>query len=383
MILNVDCIGIGRKVIRASFGIYRYTFNLLNSIQRDQELDVRVRIITDPDCAEDYQELLQDDRFELVQIPRTVETRSNYVRALRKDLAAALRLTESNESAALRTSQGDTQAVLFAPRGFFLSDFPLPVIITVHDTIPWYFWRKNHNPKDYLVWKRIAWSVKRADKVIYVSASTYESVRKFLDSSETAKKSHVCYNAIDVSRLIQSEGDASAFGDYFFTLYSSHIHKGYEKTILAYLEYRNRGGKYGLVVGGASANSFDEQNNIRYISSLQDSELNQCYELCCGFISLSEIEGFGFPPVEAAFFGVPVVISRIPVYYEILSDYSNAFFTNHFLPAEVANTLLDLEQKQQQAKERHAPYPRIFSSFSPEKQKADFWKIVSSAVRLK
>jgi len=369
MILNVDCIGIGRKVIRASFGIYRYTYNLLHSIQNDQGLDVQVRIITDSDCAEDYRDLLEDKRFELVEIPRTVKTRRNYVRALRKDLADSLQI-----------GQNEGNAVLFAPRGFFLSDFPIPVIITVHDTIPWYFWRKNHNPKDYLVWKRIAWSVKRADKVIYVSASTYESVRKFLDSAETAKKSHVCYNAIDVSRLIRREGEASEFGDYFFTLYSAHTHKGYEKTILAYLEYRNRGGTLGLVVGGAPASSFDEQNNIRYIKSLQDSELNQCYELSSGFISLSEIEGFGFPPVEAAFYGVPVVIARIPVYFEILSDYSNAFFTNHFVPAEVANTLLELEEKQQQSKERHAPYPRIFSSFSPEKQKADFWKIVSSAL---
>lgn len=54
---------------------------------------------------------------------------------------------------------------------------------------------------------------------------------------------------------------------------------------------------------------------------LTEGELKWLYLNCRIFICLSLDEGYGLPPVEAAIFGAPVLVSDIPVFRETVGEY--------------------------------------------------------------
>ena len=76
-----------------------------------------------------------------------------------------------------------------------------------------------------------------------------------------------------------------------------------------------------------------------------DIELNKLYRDSLGFISLSEIEGFGYPVIEAAYWGIPVILSSIPVYYETLYYYNNAYFTSPYNIEEIVEKFFYVEKE--------------------------------------
>ncbi|MCD9155438.1 glycosyltransferase family 4 protein [Aeromicrobium duanguangcaii] len=86
-----------------------------------------------------------------------------------------------------------------------------------------------------------------------------------------------------------------------------------------------------VVVGGEDGRSADlpagtawavEQGLIRFVPRVSDAELAWLYTNADLFVCLALDEGFGLPPVEAAHFGTPVVVSDIAVFRENLGDHA-------------------------------------------------------------
>ena len=58
------------------------------------------------------------------------------------------------------------------------------------------------------------------------------------------------------------------------------------------------------------------------------------------FLFLPKIEGFGFPPLESLMYGVPPVVSDIPVLREVLGE--SAYFVDAENPKKIADGIIDV-----------------------------------------
>lgn len=80
-----------------------------------------------------------------------------------------------------------------------------------------------------------------------------------------------------------------------------------------------------FVIAGALYNEkFDfykgENENIIYTGFVNDEEMKALYQNCKAFLFPSLMEGFGIPPMEALYNGVPIIISNMSSLPEIYED---------------------------------------------------------------
>ena len=76
---------------------------------------------------------------------------------------------------------------------------------------------------------------------------------------------------------------------------------------------------------------------VRFLGSVTNGELRWLYEHARVTLYVSLDEGFGLPPVEAASFGSPVVVSDLPVFRETMGD--GAVFVDPHDPGSIAGHL--------------------------------------------
>ena len=76
-----------------------------------------------------------------------------------------------------------------------------------------------------------------------------------------------------------------------------------------------------LVAGtGRLAGELRATPGIDLLGRVDDARLAELYAGAIAVVHPSRLEGFGFPPVEAAAYGVPSVVSDLPVFRETLGD---------------------------------------------------------------
>ena len=99
------------------------------------------------------------------------------------------------------------------------------------------------------------------------------------------------------------------------------------------------------IVGGPSSRTFSrsastrEGPRIRYTGYLEDSELADLYSGASLFIYPSLYEGFGLPPLEAMLYGVPSVVSDIPVLREVYGE--SVSYVDPYDPTDVARGVIE------------------------------------------
>jgi glycosyltransferase involved in cell wall biosynthesis len=76
---------------------------------------------------------------------------------------------------------------------------------------------------------------------------------------------------------------------------------------------------------------------LRVLEGLTDAELGDVYRGAAAYVSASTYEGFGLPTLEAAHFGLPLIMSDIPIYREVLGD--QAVFFDPLSDAGIAEAL--------------------------------------------
>ncbi|HOJ62855.1 MAG TPA: glycosyltransferase [Spirochaetota bacterium] len=356
MNIYVDCIGISKKALRASFGIYRYVYNLFTGIKRDNSINLNFKIIIIKNDIDSYNFLLDDKRFDIITIDKDIKDNFTYFNVLKNDLSSLI----------------DRESIVFFPRGYFLCNIPNKKILIVHDIIPYYFWKNNRNLKSLFIWNKIKRSINKSDKVIFISSNTFLSILNLYKDKEIFNKVDILYNGVELDNFIYLEKERET-KPYFLTFYSKYPHKGYDKVIKAFIKYRENGGKNHLYVIGAKEDGLDPVNNIKYLRYINDIELHKLYRDCSGFISLSQIEGFGYPVIEAAFWGVPVILSSIPVYYETMFYYENSFFTSPYDIDKLSECLFYVENNFKIVNFKNAINEKYSLSFLAKR----FYKVVS------
>jgi glycosyltransferase involved in cell wall biosynthesis len=122
-------------------------------------------------------------------------------------------------------------------------------------------------------------------------------------------------------------------------------HKGLSCLIDAFLEARNAGLDYKLIIvgkennfrtsdGGASKklkmlleeSNGDMRKNILFTGFVSDEELQKLLTEAALLVQPSLYEGFGLPPLEALAYGTPALISDIPAFKEIYAGYPVTYF---------------------------------------------------------
>jgi glycosyltransferase involved in cell wall biosynthesis len=225
--------------------------------------------------------------------------------------------------------------------------FPKPVVVTVHDTIPWTMdsYRKSFLTRLYQ--DRCKNAVKKADYILTVSESTKKDVGEVCDVP--MEKISVSYNGIshvfrervgDEARgKILRKYNIDSSKPYFLYVGGYDERKNVEMLVKAYLSEIAPEYAVNLVLAGGKSlddrlyESFDnltklknnislraKKGNIVTIGFVDENDLPALYQSSFAFLNLSSHEGFNLPLLEALVSGTPVIVSDLPVHHEVAGD---------------------------------------------------------------
>lgn len=218
--------------------------------------------------------------------------------------------------------------VYFNPNYNIPSGIRIPICSTIHDLL---FWDVKDVSSLMGRWIRIL-AVKRAyrlsDLIFTVSEFSLSRIHKYLGHKQVV----VTYNAL---RPITGYVHTS-IPDKKYIVFVGNVkpHKGLKDLLMAYTTfglYNN----YDLVIVGSYQNfrtaypeilQYGQIDGISFTGQVPDETLLTLIGNAAMLVQPSVYEGFGIPPMEALFLGVPVVLSDIPVFKEIYSAFPVTFF---------------------------------------------------------
>jgi glycosyltransferase involved in cell wall biosynthesis len=207
-----------------------------------------------------------------------------------------------------------------------------PLLTTIHDL--------NHVvlAENYSVFHRIYYSfflarkVGRAEAVITVSKFSRDEILRFFKLP--ADKVQVIYNGIDDHFFVHGSSTREALeafrskyelpDRYILTIGNRKPHKNVHRTVEAYCS-----GNFAEPLVLLSefdptllkiAERYQKKHQIHFLRFVDRREFPLVYAGAAAFVFPSLYEGFGFPPLEAAACGLPVVTSRRASLPEVLKD---------------------------------------------------------------
>ncbi|HAT2374445.1 TPA: glycosyltransferase family 4 protein [Raoultella ornithinolytica] len=196
-------------------------------------------------------------------------------------------------------------------------------IITIHDIRP----RKY--PDSTIQFLNFKYLIPRVAKKVKHIITVSNAVKEQLVSVYGLDKNKisVVYNAV-TENLGFNEKPTSKERDMNKVLMigASWRHKNAHLFISNYMKFEN---KIELIVVSGKTNYQQElielvkkeklEKRVTFLSNLSDAEIGDLYTKSTVLVYPSKDEGFGIPPIEAMSKGLPVIVSNIPVFKEILS----------------------------------------------------------------
>lgn len=202
-------------------------------------------------------------------------------------------------------------------------------ILVIHDLL---YLRREWAPNRAFCLQRsmfVPRSARIADKIVSISKWVKDDIVSHFHVSEN--KVVPIYNYFDFSKF--NEGAVSEkiknicdLGNYFLIVCSNAKHKNTITALKSFNQYRRQNGVKRLIVIGrfssdllAYVNRLDDnvQSAITNIHGISNAELGYVYKHAYCYISTTLFEGLGMPIVEAMYFGLPCIVSDIPVLREV------------------------------------------------------------------
>jgi glycosyltransferase involved in cell wall biosynthesis len=212
-------------------------------------------------------------------------------------------------------------------------------VVTIHDCIHLMFPQYLPGRLAHAYAKLQMWTAAhRSDRVLTVSeASKLDILRRF---RVPADKITVVYNAIDERlSLAPTDEDVKRVSVRYqlkdpFALYVGNIrpHKNLERLIEAFHQLRQESAfeALKLVIIGDEISKYQGlrravhvhklHKHVRFLGFVPLETLSVLYQLASVFVFPSLYEGFGLPPLEAMYYGTPVVTSNVSSLPEVVGD---------------------------------------------------------------
>jgi glycosyltransferase involved in cell wall biosynthesis len=291
--------GVGKSI-----GVYNYARHLLHAVASSERVGVQLVVACNRAALADFS-----------PPPGCVSIEHLVLGDQAPPLAKRLHWIYFGAAQAVRRTRAD---VYFSPRGFlpYLLRVLKPgvrSVVTIHDLIR--LWYREHFPghfnwlEDQFICYELMRSARRADRLIAISNTSAEDI-----AARIGPRGGVCiaYNGVAVA---EAPSEPPRTG-YLFAISSELPHKNKDRLLAGYARYRNSSARpLQLVVCGIPDPCME---GVSVVKNLSDLELSNYYSGAQGFLFLSLVEGFGFPPLEAMSHGVPVLCSDIAVFRELL-----------------------------------------------------------------
>lgn len=180
-------------------------------------------------------------------------------------------------------------------------------------------------------------------RVVTVSNHTKYAIASFFHDIDI-EKLNVFYSPStsykeDADKLLDSE-------KYFLTVSSAREEKNILRAVIAFDKLLSQGCMKGfkMKLTGIERNIFKYKiknpNNFEYCGYVSEKDLNSLYANAYALVYPSLTEGFGYPPLEAMRYNVPVLASSFTSIYEICGD--AALYFNPFSIDEIKNRMLQM-----------------------------------------
>jgi len=232
-------------------------------------------------------------------------------------------------------------------------------VLGLHDLIP-LLYPSAISPGFYLDFRR--WfdtMVPSCDAIVCVSQSTAQSLVDYLDAHSYPADAlrrvgwwrlGADFAAAEIAPSRKAVAIAASRAPFFLSVGTLEPRKGYGSALDAFERLWRSGvdARY-VVIGHAGwqgrllarrIHDHEEYGQrLFWLDAADDSSLRHLYAHACGLVSASIAEGFGLPLAEAAFHGLPVIVSDIPAYREI-ADEGATFFP----PLDVAALSMRLRE---------------------------------------
>ncbi len=287
-----------------------------------------------------------------------IDTKNNYVWFLSKKEFNTLAMPRPNWKKVLATPHWHTfKEQLVMPWLFYRErldllhvpyvNFPFlyfgKTVSTIHDLIPDHFktGRASTLPFWFFVLKKIGYH-------FLVWVATVRAKRVFTLSND-AKNELISHYNLKPEKIIFTYEAGTLEGNvvkttklmlslkpYILYVGNAHPHKNVENLIKAmdYLPNLN------LVLAGYDNFFFPrlpKHPQVVCVGFIPNEEIIGWYKNAKAFVSVSRMEGFGIPPLEAMGVGCPAILSDIPVFHEINGN--AAVYFNHEDPQDIAQVI--------------------------------------------
>lgn len=239
--------------------------------------------------------------------------------------------------------------IFYSPNYNIPLGIKIPILSTIHDVL-------------FLDIPEISSRFKRVINYVYIKRVINSSRLVFTVSNFSKERIQyhfpnalhlaVTYNGVSDSLLQYNYIDGDRYFSFPYFLYVGNIkpHKGLKCLLDAYSVIEKKSNyKRKLVIVGKKENFKTPDNyiqefirkedidNIVFTGYVSDEVLRRIMAEADLLIQPSIYEGFGIPPLEAMILGTPALISDIPVFKEIYSDFPVDYFR--------CNDVVDLIQK--------------------------------------
>ncbi len=237
--------------------------------------------------------------------------------------------------------------------------FDLPksikTVVTIHDVL--FKSRPNDYPFfDSLIYDfKTNYALKRADLIIATSEFTAAEIKKYY-ASEVEKyfynkklKIKVLYQSISTKYISNSWCPNSKMP--YFIYHSSFVSRKNHVNLIKAFSSVCHLLPHNLILAGKGnleseliqlVEDLKLNDRIIFYHFPSDSELEKLLVESSGFIYPSFSEGFGIPIVEAATIGIPMAVSNIPVFQELMNDVESVIWFDPLNLNEIANSILAL-----------------------------------------
>lgn len=236
--------------------------------------------------------------------------------------------------------------IYYSPYCNVPSGIKIPLFTTIHDIV--FLDVSGLSSKTGTLARKFFYqrAIRRSEAVFTVSRFSSERIKEKLKTGRTPIV--ITYNSapewftnqqhIDSEQALQSNKDNSI-------IFVGNIkkHKGLSVLLDAFMLCKKKGLDARLIIIGNAENfrsgdketvskivslqsCTDNQKDIFFTGKITDTDLMEYYKKARLLVQPSLYEGFGMPPMEALASGTNVILSDIPVFREIYSDFPVTFF---------------------------------------------------------